>query len=146
MTQKQVKNAISFSAWSKNISAMTSKEKFTLQWVLKTSSHWDISSQSDSSVFSSSEFSDDLHISSFQPKVAIRIDSTFNVDNANKHGRNFHKDSPCRWISIICPSHSRPGGDHDYLNKTTNSNAREKRFGALNKTFRNEEIIAIDLR
>ena len=97
------KNAMSFSAWPKSISALNSKEKFTLQWVLKTSSHWDISSQSDSSVFSSSEFSDDLHISSFQPKVAIRIDSTFYVDNANKHGRNFHKDSPCRWFSIIWP-------------------------------------------
>ena len=41
---------------------------------------------------------------------------------------------------------SQTGGNHDYLSKTMNSNASEKRFGALYKTFRNEEIIAIDLR
>ena len=78
--------------------------------------------------------------------LGIRIDSEFNVDNANKYGRNFNKDSPCRWLSIICPSRSRTGGNHGYLNKTMNSNAREKRFASLNKTFRNEEIIATYLR
>ena len=78
--------------------------------------------------------------------LGIRIDSQFNVDNADKYGRNVHKDSPCRCISIICPSHSRTGGNHDYLNKTMNSNAAKIYFGSLNKTFRNEEIIAIDLR